>query len=139
MSGKIFKVGIFWAVPNGFGGQSALEFSKNCVKEQANSLGFVNYPYSHFEIWDEVGAGLSEDNCYRFPRGRVIFDTNRNRHLIYADKCVLKNVIDELITLYGIDDYELLRDEHYVCPKCQKMENSLYCFCNLSYNIPKRR
>ena len=135
MEMKIFKVGIFWSVPNGLGGESVLEFSKDCLPEQANSLGFVNYPYSHLEMWDEVESVFLKDDCYYFPRGRVIFDINRDKHLIYADECVTKRVIDELIILYGIEDYELLRDEHYVCQRCQKMYNSLYCFGNLSYNI----
>lgn len=139
MQGKIIKVGIFWAVPDGSGGQSALEFSKNCIPAQANKLGFVNYPYSHFEMWDKVNSGIWVDDCYYYPRGRVIFDINRNKHLVYADKCVSKQVIIQLVKLYGIEDYELLRDEHYVCPKCMKTENSLYCFEFLRYNILNER
>ena len=114
----MIKVGIFWAVPDGFGGQSALEFSKNFMKSEADKRGFINYPYSHFEMWDDEVKGLGDD-CYKYPRGRVIFDTNRNRHLIYADECISEEVIDEIITLYEIENYDLLRDEHYVCHKCE--------------------
>ena len=125
---ELVKVGIFWAVPNGLGGQSALEVSKNFLKIEADKRGFINYPNSHFEVWEDEMKELGDD-CYKHPRGRVIFDTNRNRYLIYADECVSAEVIDEIVKLYGIEDYELRRDEHYVCPHC---ENTMF---NLKYNI----
>ena len=113
------NVGIFWAVPDGLGGQSALEFSKNFMESEADKRGFINYPYSHFEMWDKAWKESSKYDCYHFPRGRVIFDTNRNKHLIYADECISEEVIDEIITLYEIENYDLFRDEHYVCHKCE--------------------
>lgn len=115
---ELVKVGIFWAVPNGLGGQSALEVSKWFMPSEANGAGFINYPYSHFEVWEDKVKGLGND-CYKYPRGRVIFDIKRNKHMIYADECVKNEVIDELIQLYEIENYELLRDEHYVCHKCE--------------------
>lgn len=123
MSDKFVKCGIFWALPNGTSeGQSTVEFSKNFMLCEANSAGFINYPYSHLDMWDDV-VESNENDCYHFPRGRVIFDTNRNKHLIYADQCVSIDVIDEIVELYDIEDYELLRDEHYVCPKCKKVDD----------------
>lgn len=124
----MIKVGIFWAVPDGLGGQSALEFSKWFMPSEANSAGFINYPYSHFEMWDEEVKGWGND-CYKYPRGRVIYDCNRNKHMIYADECVKNELIDELIQLYEIENYELLRDEHYVCPRCEHKH------FELKYNI----
>lgn len=121
MSDELIKCGIFWAVPNGpEGGQSAVEFSKSFTVSEANCAGFINYPYSHFEKWEDAGEPLAKLDCYHFPRGRVIFDINRNKHMIYADECVSDEVIDEIVELYKIENYELLCDEHYVCPNCNK-------------------
>ena len=118
---ELVKVGIFWAVPNGVGDQSAVEFSKRCALSEADSTGFINYRYSHFEMWDYI-KDTGTDDCYRFPRGRVIFDAVKNRHLIYADECVSAEVIEEIVGLYEIENYELRRDEHYVCTDCEQEE-----------------
>ena len=115
----MIKVGIFWAVPDGAGGQNLIYISKRCKLSEANSLGFIDYSQSHFEAWDTVKKSLTDD-CYFYPRGRVIYDINRGGHRIYADKCVLKTTIEKIINIFEINNYILCGDEHYVCPKCEK-------------------
>ncbi|MDE7330447.1 MAG: hypothetical protein K2N30_05125 [Clostridia bacterium] len=115
----MIKVGIFWAIPDKVIGQSALEVHKSYCESEANSLGFINYPYSHYEVWDGEVKGLGDD-CYRYPRGRVIYDAKRGKHKIFADKCISQLLIDEIAELLEIKNYKLCRDGHYVCPKCQK-------------------
>ena len=124
------KAGIFWAVPNGAGGQSALEFSKSFTESEADANGFINYPYSHYEVWDDEVKGLGND-CYKFPRGRILYDTKTNKHRIFADECVSEETVDELVNFYGIKEFELCRDEHYTCPRCaarrRREERTLSC------------
>ena len=115
----MIKVGIFWALPDGEGGQNVIYLSKQCELSEANSLGFIDYPKSHFEAWDTVKKNLTDD-CYYYPRGRVIYDKNRSRHRIYADKCVSKTTIEKVLNIFKIINYRLCGDEHYVCPQCQK-------------------
>ncbi len=115
----MIKVGIFWAIPDKIFGQSVLEVHKSYNESEANSLGFINYPYSHFEVWEDEVKGLGDD-CYKYPRGRVLYDCNRNKHRIYADECVSQAAIDEIVKLFEIKNYELYRDEHYVCRHCEK-------------------
>ena len=115
----MIKVGIFWALPDGEGGQTVIYLSRQCELSEANSLGFIDYPISHFEAWDTVKKSLTDD-CYYYPRGRVIYDANRGGHRIYADKCVLQTTIEKILNKFGIKNYILRGDEHYVCPKCQK-------------------
>ena len=84
---NIITTGIFWAIPDKITGQSVLEVHKSFYINEADGNGFINYPYSHYEVWDDEVRGLGDD-CYRYPRGRVIFNVNSNKHLIYADKCI---------------------------------------------------
>lgn len=114
---KIINVGIFWAIPDKVLGQSVVEFKKSYYTSDADGNGFVNYPYSHYEAWDDDVSGLGDD-CYKYPRGRVLYDTNQGKHRIFADECIRQSTIDEIVELFGIEDYELCRDEHYVCSFC---------------------
>lgn len=116
---ELIKVGIFWAVPDGEGGQYVLHISKQCELSEADSLGFINYRYSHFEIWDYLREKRTKD-CYRYPRGRVLFDVEADKHIIYVDKCISAEAIEKVVELFEIEEYELRGDEHYVCSKCQK-------------------
>lgn len=132
----MINVGIFWAIPDKIFGQSVLEVHKGYYKSQANSLGFINYPYSHFEVWNDEVKGLGDD-CYYYPRGRVLYDCNSGKHRIYADECVSNEVIEEVVELFDIEDYELCRDEHYVCRFCTSNKHSKAG--TLEYNILRGR
>lgn len=120
---KIINVGIFWAIPDKIFGQSVLEFKKSYYTSEADSNGFINYPYSHYEAWYDDVSGLGDD-CYKYPRGRVIYDAKRGKHRIFADECVWQSTIDEIAELFEIEDYELCRDEHYVCSFCALRKDS---------------
>ncbi|MDE6577028.1 MAG: hypothetical protein K2K58_02505, partial [Muribaculaceae bacterium] len=52
---------------------------------------------------------LSEETCYYYPRGRVLFDWGANNHIIYADKCVSAETIEEVVELFEIEAYEQKR------------------------------
>lgn len=67
MKEKLVNVGIFWAVPNKWeGGWSFYEVKKTYQLSDANSLGFIDYPYSHYEKWDDVRSAIETDDCYYF-------------------------------------------------------------------------
>lgn len=112
---KLIKVGIFWAVPNTWeGGWNFYEVVKSYELSAANSLGFIDYPYSHYDKWDDVRSASQTPDCYHYPRGRVLYDTKSSKHRIFADECLDKYDLQELIELFEIEDFELCRDEHYV-------------------------
>lgn len=112
---KMINVGIFWAVPNEYeGGWSFYEIKKTYPLSSANSLGFIDYPYSHYEKWDDVRSANETPDCYHYPRGRVLYDTKQGKHRIFADECLDEYDLYELLELYEIEDFELCRDEHYV-------------------------
>lgn len=86
----LVTVGIFWELSDG----DVLEFSKKCMLNEADSCGFINYRYSYYEMWVEASGGRGD--CYRYPRGRVIFDANAGEHIVYADRCVSAAGIAEI-------------------------------------------
>lgn len=119
MEEKFIRVGIFWAIPNREEGgwdfrvcQKSYPFS--AAKGLANSLGFIDYPFSHFDAWDDARHDTEPEDCYFYPRGRILYDVNHDRHRVFADGCLEESDLDELVDFYDIEDMELLRDEHYV-------------------------
>lgn len=111
------KVGIFWVVTIGQNKNAIIGIRKNVSYDEADSLGFINYPLSHFNKWDSVRGNIEED-CYYYPRGRVIYSIKERMHIIYADRCVSRRALDNIIKLFDIKRYKLCHDEHYVCHSC---------------------
>ncbi len=117
--GKLYvRVGIFWAVPNKKEGwefrvcQKSYPFSS--AEQLANPVGFIDYPYSHYDEWEDARHEGDSKDCYFYPRGRILYDVKHDRHRIFADECLNLDDLDELIDFYDIEDVELCRDEHYV-------------------------
>lgn len=53
-------------------------------------------------------------DCYHYPRGRVIYDANHDKHRIFADECLDEFDLQDIVELFDVEDYRLYRDEHYV-------------------------
>ena len=112
---KLVYVGIFWAVPDtANGGWNFYVLNKHYPLSSANTLGFIDYPYSHYDKWDDVRSANQTTDCYHYPRGRVLYDTNQGKHRIFADECLDGCDLTDIIEAFEISDYELCRDEHYV-------------------------
>lgn len=47
---KRISVGIFWAVSDKNEEQRLLKFAEACDVSEADCNGFINYPYSHYEV-----------------------------------------------------------------------------------------
>lgn len=115
MEERTVQVGIFWAVPNkSDGGWNFYEVKKSYPISAANALGFIDYPYSHYDKWDDVRSASETDDCYHYPRGRVLYDVKSGKHRIFADECLDEFALREIVELYETEDFELCRDEHYV-------------------------
>ncbi len=119
MQGDFIRVGIFWAIPNREKGGwdfrvRQKSYPASAAEQLANAAGFIDYPYSHYEEWDEARHNTETEDCYFYPRGRILYDVKHKRHRIFADECLNLSDLDELIDFYDIWDVELCRDEHYV-------------------------
>ncbi len=116
---KLFvRVGIFWAVPSREGGrelrvcQKSYPFSS--AKQLADPVGVIDYPFSHYDEWEDTRHKGDSEDRYFYPRGRILYDVEHSRRRIFADEYLRLDDPDELVDFYDIEDVELCRDEHYV-------------------------
>jgi len=108
------NVGVFYYIFN------KLYSDDVSVRDGDTYGGFVNYG-SHYDFWRELSrtSRMFSDAAYdSFPRGRVIFDKNQNKYIIYIDK-KLDNptVIDKIADKFGLRSGSYIvnsEDEHYV-------------------------
>lgn len=136
MEERTVQVGIFWAVPNKIeSGWNFYEVKKSYPISAANTLGFIDYPYSHYDKWDDVRSLSETNDCYYYPRGRVLYDVKQNKHRIFADGCLDEYALQEIIELFEIENYELCRDEHYVSAFTKKHISGKTPVPTLEYEI----
>jgi len=109
------KIGIFWFYKNQVFGVSH-QFDIN----SSDSLGMIDSPYNHVSYWNELRDKFSELRDIEYdelPRGRVIFDKNKNILIIYLDKKLLiKSKVSKICDFFDAeyDVNTVLRlDPHY--------------------------
>lgn len=116
----IVNVGIFWAID----GEVYAYFETretNKLTEREKQSGRVDSDLEHFAAWDkELAKRFFDADFATFPRGRVMFDTNKNRHIIYADRCITVEQVVRVKGLFQTINAQVCRDEHYRCDKCMK-------------------
>lgn len=77
----------------------------------------IDNPYSHEKLYDD---NYSRGDYINVPRGRVIWDSENNKAIIYIDTCIEKvdGAVKQIAEMFGLTYYVLEHDEHYVCPNC---------------------
>lgn len=112
------KVGIFWVI-DGKVYSDIEERATNRLNEREKLSGKIDSDFEHFATWDKELAQLFANADFAtFPRGRVIFDTTENRHIVYADRCITVKEIEHIENLFQTTNAKVCRDEHYSCDKC---------------------
>ncbi len=119
MEENYIRVGIFWAIPNREEGgwdfrMLQKSYPASAAEQLANPVGFIDYPYSHYDAWDDARHETEPEDCYFYPRGRILYDVKRKMHRIFADTCLSVSDLEDLMDFYDIEDMEVCRDEHYV-------------------------
>ena len=104
-------VGIFWVVKNRL-------FLHRQFKVKENECKIIDATYSHFREWELHEIDYENADFATFPRGRIMFDKKENQHVIFADKCITSEQIEQIARLCYITSYRIERDEHYKCDKC---------------------
>lgn len=111
------KIGIFW-----YSQQKIIGIAHEFTEQQRDCLGLIDSPYTHVDFWQELQFRQPELRHIEYdqvPRGRAIFDSNRQLLLIYMDKklhtqaiakqaCQFFDVGDE------IDRVRFCTDPHYL-------------------------
>jgi len=80
---------------------------------------FINYPESHYTIWQCEYAHIYGVDFDFFPRGRVIFNRVKNIYLLYHDLCIATEA-DALRERYPVGKCVTGLDEHYKCHMCNE-------------------
>ena len=96
------------------------------VPEEGNR--FVNGRVGHEELYRLLQlrghmATLDHDDYSYWPRGRVIYDLEEGRTLVYMDSCIItdpyaRKALEKTFRLG--EDVVFLKDEHYRCHRCDK-------------------
>ena len=89
----------------------------NPAEEGEDRFGKLDDLYGHDALWD--AHGLHGDYIH-YPRGRVILDTQKDRAIIYIDRCIhIPPIIHKVVELFEIHgDYTVVHDDHYRCKSC---------------------
>ena len=84
-----------------------------CSREQAGKL---DNSYGHDQLYDDH---FKSGEYIDYPRGRVLWDEEKNHSIIYIDPCIHRdNVLSQIIEAFDIEDYVVEYDNHYRCKKC---------------------
>lgn len=91
-----------------------------CSLDNGEPYGdFLNYPYSHFKIWEKYYECIFYVDFDYYPRGRVVYRKTDDTYLIYYDKC-MEPFIGTVLKKYAGKKIEIGYDEHYQCNLCNE-------------------
>ena len=74
---------------------------------------FYNDPISHLEFFDTLGLDGDYGN---YPRGRVIYDSLKDKYIVYMDKSIMNDDVKcSILLAYKLEDRKTAfrRDAHY--------------------------
>lgn len=87
-----------------------------------NTNGLYDSELDHWKMFDQYHyeSVFNTDDYINVPRGRVLFDENRQTSIIYIDQCFISNqkILLQIIELFQIEQYTVKSDLHYRCPNC---------------------
>ncbi len=74
---------------------------------------FFNDPISHFDLFNTLGINGDYGN---YPRGRVIYDSLKDKFIVYLDKTIMTENVKQLVMMtYCLEERKTVfkRDVHY--------------------------
>ena len=115
------KVGVFWIYDGTIFGKSvSIDSGIEGVP------GFIDSPDNHADVWEferpwaQVSKELSSIEYQDISRGRVLFLSEQNKSLIYADKNLFNTQNKQLISSFfefKLEDAIWKADAHYTISK----------------------
>ena len=86
------------------------------LAEGREQAGKLDNSYGHDQLYDDH---FNSGEYIDYPRGRVLWDKEKNCSIIYIDPCINReNVLSQIIDAFDIGDYVVEYDDHYHCKKC---------------------
>lgn len=93
-----------------------LIFNACPLAEGREQAGKLDNSYGHDVLYD---AYFKTGEYIDYPRGRVVWDKEKNHSIIYIDPCInRKDVLSQIISSFNIGEYVIEYDDHYHCKKC---------------------
>lgn len=83
------------------------------LKDFKRDERFYNDPISHFDFFDTLNIDGDYGN---YPRGRVVYDSLKDKYIVYMDKSIMAEDIKHSVMLaYCLDEGKTMfrRDAHY--------------------------
>ncbi|MDO8416859.1 MAG: hypothetical protein Q7S87_11695 [Agitococcus sp.] len=92
------------------------------AEHYGNTLGYGG----HYDYWENLQAVCVEEKSFKaiaydaFPRGRVVYFSQQQQFVVYADKCLNRQQILKVAQAFNLsaNQVRLARDEHYQCANC---------------------
>ena len=86
------------------------------LSEGREQCGKLDNSYGHEKLYDD---NFRFGDYIDYPRGRVIWDKEKEQAIIYIDQCINRaEVLGEIVRTFGIEDYAVAFDDHYRCKNC---------------------
>lgn len=86
------------------------------LAEGREQAGKRDNSYGHDQLYDDH---FKTGEYIDYPRGRVVWDEEKNHSIIYIDPCINReDVLSQIIAAFDIGDYVVEYDDHYHCKKC---------------------
>jgi hypothetical protein len=120
-------VGIFWAVQEQ--GAPAILFEHRCSLNEAEPYGsMLTCAHGHYDVWEQwrkniatrsagVTSPIAMSEYEEWPRGRIVYDTESERFVLYADAQILRRpvLIAAIHEKFGLptDRTDAKPDNHY--------------------------
>ena len=124
-TGKIImqqpSVGIFFVVER--------QFLIDAVPlEQASLYGDNQVHGGHYKFWEQFTPKTPPEQQFKaraydaYPRGRIVYMTNKRQFFCYVDACLRKKkVLKQIAQTFGLNEMLLAHDEHYQCATCNPL------------------
>lgn len=114
-------VGLFYVV-NGI-----VHWEGTLVTQAGGSPYFASYPKTHSEYWKQSLVRsfpeLGQYDAHDFPRGRVVFDRQKDAFQLMADKCVVDDpeLIERIVSEMSLPEPKVTTsvDINCECKKCR--------------------
>lgn len=81
----------------------------------------------HYDFWQEFAPATVAESAFKahaydyYPRGRVVFDSQRKLVKLYIDRCIKEAAIAVIRQEFSMPpDAQISHDAHYQCHQCNR-------------------
>ncbi len=110
------KIGIFWFYKN-----TVLGVAEDISQGFKGYNGLIDSNFDHVNVWETLELKkqfpeLKNMEYEQIPRGRILYSTKQNKHIIYMDKTLFQSPTKQKVTdFFNINLNQVMwkKDPHY--------------------------